>query len=145
MNARHHYEAPPTKKAGAHPRDRRPQLSRNRDQITRSGRRFPPYLKRHAQRLQENPGHPVFIFVGADAWAAVKRCYIGCVCPLDEDPAVFYWSALRACPVFIIGAGPVPEEAVHALGLELLRVGIPAAVFAGEGEGDLWAYTEGEA
>ena len=164
MNPRYHPGAAPKKKAGVRmPADpglpnnsgEHPCPPRSRLALWAGGchpfsgvmqKRLPPYLKRHADRLQKNPGHPVSIFIGPNAWEAVKRAYVGCVCPLDEDPALFHWSALRMFLVFIHEAGHVADETVHALGLELLRAGIPVVTFLGEehrveGEPRIWIYT----
>lgn len=97
-----------------------------------SGRRLPPYLKRNAPRMQENPKEPCFIFIGPNAWVAAKQCFLGCVCPLDEDAQAFDWAVLRCRPVLIIEVGRVPDEAIHALGVALILAGIPVVTFAGE-------------
>ena len=89
-------------------------------------RRLPPYLKRHARRMQEQPDHPVFVFIGPDAWDAVKRAFIGCVCPVGEDPERFDWMPLRGHdPVCVIEAGTINPEDREALIIALLRGGNP--------------------
>ena len=94
-------------------------------------RRSPPYLKRHARRMQEHPDHPVFVFIGPEAWDRVKNTFIGCVCPLGDDPERFDWSALRNRNlVIVIEAGDIPRGEGMALIVALLRTGIRQISYA---------------
>lgn len=90
--------------------------------------RLPPYLKRHADRLRNDPSVSVWIAIGVGAWSWVRerqRTHIATLCPPSDDPATFDWSLCAGHdPVLLQLAGATEGEQVRALIEALMRGGV---------------------
>ena len=127
MNPRHHPGDSAIKKAG--PPLRRARTYRFAENsghnLTRCGRRFPPFAKRHADRLR-NPQTTAWVAVGKGAWqwAKDRPSHVVIVCPPGDDPLCFDWTPCAGHdPVLLVRTRATDGEQVRALVQALMRDG----------------------
>jgi hypothetical protein len=94
----------------------------------------PPYsqLMHHRSHDHRNRQQSFWILVGTDAWDKAKRWQaephrVFAICPPNENPATFDWSAYRQAPppVGLVRCGDVDGDQLTRLVQVMLAAGSP--------------------